>query len=197
MASNHEADLFCTRFQRGRPYHQQACWSNSNPNPEGGWVIPRSRSSPLSSLLSFDCSWFSRSPRLSVKYRRVSRLFFFPDDFPPQVVKVFFCESSLLYKKSFSLKWLFVTFRTLYCRECVLSRSYKFSEKLPEFGRANFLLSQISKKNTDRPPGGYTIFGMVYRPGSRALRNCSIGARRRYSHFAYFAHLCICTFCQF
>ena len=46
--------FLCSRFQRGRSYHQQACWSNSN--PEGGWVVPRSRSSPPSSLLSCDCS---------------------------------------------------------------------------------------------------------------------------------------------
>ena len=72
-----------------------------------------------------------------------------------------------------------------------------FSKKLPESGRANFLLSQISKKLQIGRRAVTPSFGMVYRPGSRALRNCSIGARRRYSHFAYFAHLRICTFCQF
>ena len=90
-----------------------------------------------------------------------------------------------------------MTFQTLYCRECVFSLSYKFFEKLPESGRANFLLSQISKKLQIGRRAVTPSFGMVYRPGSRALRNCSIGARRRYSHFAYFAHLRICTFCQF
>ena len=112
------------------------------------------------------------------------------------MVKVFFCESSLLYKKSFSLTMTFCDLSNLVLsRMCLFAKLQVFRESCQNLvGR---ILSQISKKLQIGRRAVTPSFGMVYRPGSRALRNCSIGARRRYSHFAYFAHLRICTFCQF
>ena len=103
MASNHEADLFVRSLPRRQVVSSAGFIGQIKCKSEEGAIVPRSRPSLL---LLFFARATSRDFRDRIFFRLTTDSvdFFLSDDFLPQKVKVFFCESPSLYENSFFAK---------------------------------------------------------------------------------------------